>query len=56
MKRGEAMNTVKEVAEIFKVTTRTVQSWIANGKIKSIKIGGVVRISSDEIERIKKGE
>jgi excisionase family DNA binding protein len=46
--------TIKEVAEIIKVTTRSITNWIATGKLKSVKIAGIVRIKeSDLIEFIK---
>lgn len=48
--------TVKETAEIFKVKPLTIYRWIKDGKIKSIKIIGSVRIEESEIERLRKGE
>ena len=47
------MNTVKEVAKMFNVTERTVRNWMSKRKIQYIKIGGVVRISDEEIQKIK---
>jgi len=49
------VNSIREVAKIFNVTERTVQRWIANGDIKYIKVGGTVRITDEEIKRIKDG-
>ena len=50
------MYTLKEVMSIFKVTRQTIYNWIAEGKIKVVKIGGIVRVSEEEVERIKRGE
>lgn len=50
------MVSVKEAAEMFSVTKRTVFRWIENGQIKAIKIGGTVRIPEEEIDRLKRGE
>lgn len=50
------MKTIKEVAVIFNVKPLTVRRWIASGILKSVKIGGSVRISEEEIEKLKKGE
>lgn len=50
------MLTVEQAAEHFKVTTRSIRRWIKNGEIKASKIGGVIRISEEEIKRLEKGE
>ncbi len=50
------MYTIKEFAEIFKVSEMTVKRWIKKGDVKPTKIGGTVRISDEEIERLKRGE
>lgn len=53
---GDYLVTVKQAAEIFSVTKRTIFRWIESGQIKAIKIGGTVRIPDEEIERLKRGE
>lgn len=40
---------IKEVAQILGVHPRTIWRWVKIGKIESIKIGGVLRIHSDEL-------
>ncbi len=50
------MYTPIEVAKIFKVTRKTIYNWIESGKIKPIKIGNVIRIPKEEVERILRGE
>ena len=46
--------TVQEVAEILKISRRTVYTWIDEGVIRAVKINdkSVVRIPSSEVERI----
>ena len=50
------MKTIKEAAIIFNVTEMTIRRWIDSGVVKAVKIVGTVRISEEEIERLKKGE
>jgi len=50
------MYTIKEVADIFKVSQRTVRRWLASGKIQKIKNIGSVRITQEEINKFIKGE
>ena len=45
--------TVKEVAEIMKVSEKTVRNWIKWGRIKAIKIGRQWRIPAEEIDNLK---
>lgn len=45
--------TLKEVAGIFQVHWKTVDTWIKAGEVKAVKIGGTVRITNEEIKRIK---
>jgi excisionase family DNA binding protein len=39
--------TVKEVAEKLKVTEQCIRDWIREGKLKALKIEGVVRIEEE---------
>lgn len=48
--------TVKEVAKILKVCTKTVTNWLNDGTIKGFKPRGQWRITSEELERIKEGK
>lgn len=50
------MKTIYEVAEIFGVHWQTVRNWIRDGKIKAVKIERTIRISDEEIERLKRGK
>lgn len=44
--------TVAEVAEMLKLTTKTVYELIKSGKISVTKIGGSIRISESELKRV----
>lgn len=44
--------TREEVAQIFKVDIVTIDRWIKSGKIQSIKIGNMRRITEEEVERL----
>jgi len=49
--------TVKEVAELLKVHEQSVFRWLRLGKLESDKIGGVIRITQEQLDNfIKKGE
>lgn len=52
------MKTIKEVADIFQVSEITIRRWIESGRLKAIQAveKGAIRISEEEIERLKKGE
>ena len=43
--------TVREVAEIFKVTQHTVYSWIKSGDLAAVQVGGTWRIPQSQFER-----
>lgn len=47
MSRDERLLTVKEVAERWRVTERTVRTWIDKGAVHALKKGGTVRIVDD---------
>jgi DNA binding domain, excisionase family len=51
--------TVDETADLLKIKPRTVREWIRTGKLKSFKIGGLVRVHDDDlqafIDRSRKG-
>jgi excisionase family DNA binding protein len=46
--------SVKEVADMLGVTYNTVWNLINTGKIKAVKVGRVLRIEQEEVERIMK--
>ena len=51
----ERFLSVKEVSKIFSLSTRTIWRWIERGDLDAIKVGKSVRISTNEVERLKKG-
>jgi len=44
--------TPKEFAERLSISRWTVYAWLQEGRIKSTKIGRLVRIPESEVERI----
>ena len=47
--------TIKQVADELQVSVRTVKNWIAQEKLKVIRLGHrTVRITEEELERIKR--
>ena len=47
--------TMDEVALRLRVTRRTLQTYIAKGKIRAIKLSGAIRIPASELDRILGG-
>ena len=45
------MYTVKEVAEILKISEGTVRNYLSSGKVKYVKFLGNVRITKEELEK-----
>ena len=51
-----ALATVNQVAAHVQVHPRTVRTWLADGRLKFLKVGGkAVRIARTEIERFLAG-
>lgn len=50
------MLTLKEAAEVLDVSTRTLNRYIKDGKIKAYMVGSKWRFEKEEIERFIKGE
>ncbi|MGA2669819.1 MAG: helix-turn-helix domain-containing protein [Dehalococcoidia bacterium] len=40
-----------EIAKMLGVTRRTIYSWIKDGKLQSIKIGGSIRIKQQDLDK-----
>ena len=51
-RKKDQFYTQQELAELLKVSTRTIQNWIKDGQIKAIRIGRTVRIPASEIDRL----
>ena len=43
--------TTQEVAELLKVTPRTVQDWIKSGKLPAMRYGRVLRIRAEDLAK-----
>jgi putative molybdopterin biosynthesis protein len=50
----ENLYTPQEVADLWKVSRRTVYAWIKTGRIKAYKLGDTVRIPEPELTQILK--
>ena len=44
--------TVREFASIMRVDERTVRRWQSTGSLRSVRVGGIVRVPSSEVERL----
>ena len=49
---SEELLSVKEVAEILRVSTQTIILWIKAGKLKAVKPGGAWRIRRSDLEEL----
>jgi excisionase family DNA binding protein len=45
------MLTLNEIAKTLKVSRRQVEYWIADGRIRRVKLGRAVRVDRSELER-----
>lgn len=39
--------TVKQAAQVYQVTERTMWTWVSKGAVPSVRVGGVRRIVSE---------
>lgn len=53
--KGIRLYNIKETAEILGVTTRTMQTYIKNGKIKARKIGRGWKFTENSIKEFING-
>jgi excisionase family DNA binding protein len=44
--------TKREIADYFRVSTRTIDRWSNAGKIRKIKVGGDARFKSEEVAKL----
>ena len=44
--------TLKQAAELVGVTTRTVQNWIKDGKIKGYQVVGRIRVKLSDVDAL----
>jgi excisionase family DNA binding protein len=50
LKKPQPLRSVKEAAEILNVSQKTVRRRIENGDLRSIRIGGLLRIAPADLE------
>jgi len=48
--------TIQEVAEILKISTKTVRDYLEKGLLKQVPNMGVVRVTKENLEAFIKGE
>lgn len=48
------MYTIKEFMAMFKISRQTIYNWMKDGYLKTVKIGGKVLITQEEVDRLKK--
>jgi len=48
----DTIYTIEEAAEILKIKPRTIRAWIDQGKLKSFKLGDLVRIHEDDLQAL----
>lgn len=51
---NKARLTIREVADYWQVKEKTVRSWIDQGILEAIKIGGTVRVTPDAVRRAER--
>jgi len=52
MTDNQVLLTVDAVAEVLSVTPACIRRWIFERKITTVKLGRLVRIPSDEVQRL----
>lgn len=50
------MYTLKEVAKMLNVHYNTVYRYVQQGTIKAVLVGGVWRVTEEELQRIREGK
>ena len=51
-KMVDIIYTIEETANILKIKPRTVRAWIDQGKLKSFKLGDLVRIHEEDLQAV----
>lgn len=49
------MYTIKEFCEMFRISRATFNNWVSKGLVKTVKVDKAVRITEDEVNRLKDG-
>ena len=56
MDKSGKMLSIKELADMLNVCQKTIRRYINSGKIKSVKLGGIHRISREEVSTLLESE
>lgn len=48
----ESLLTAGQIADQFGVTPTTVYRWIKEGKVRGVRVGGIVRVKRSDLDRI----
>jgi len=49
------MYTIKEFCAMFKISRATFNNWVSKGLVKVVKVDKAVRITEEEVARLKEG-
>lgn len=44
--------TVKEVAKLLNISEKTLYKWIKENRVKAVRMGALLRITKDEVDKI----
>ena len=50
------MYTIDEFCKIFRITRQTFYNWVSRGLVNDVKVDRIVRITEEEVNRLKGGE
>jgi len=45
---------IKDIQDIFLISKPTAYRWIKSGKLNVLRIGSIIRVESEEVERLKR--
>lgn len=45
--------TVKEISDLFRVSSNTIRRQIAHGTIQAVRVGDSMRVPASEVERLQ---
>jgi len=48
--------TLKDLAKLLEVTERTLHTYVKDGKLKAVKIGGKWKVTQDNLQKFINGE
>ena len=55
MQKNSNLYSVKEIAEMFDVSTATGRNWVKNGSLKANQVGSTVRFKKEVIDTLMRG-